>query len=107
LLRSNPSIPLGHETLLPAPHGDLALARPVRDRGRADAVRRHQHDARSPHMFLRAIPIRDDRRQTYKSPSLTWTIIPQSMLSPQHPSQPSIHYEDSFVRVYPLASVRP
>jgi len=46
------------------PHGDLALPRLAHDRVGPDAVGRHQHDARSPHMLLSAVPIRDDRLQT-------------------------------------------
>jgi hypothetical protein len=45
----------------------LLLARLAHDRGRADAVRRHQHDPHSPHMLLSAVPIRDDRLQTLSS----------------------------------------
>src|SRR6266436_829048 len=37
-----------------------------------------------------------------RSPSPTWTVIPWRMLSPHHPSQPSVHCADSFVRFYPL-----
>ena len=89
LVAQQPVDPLRHETLLPAPHGDLALARLPHDRGRADAVCRHQHDARSPHMFLRAIPIRDDRRQTH---TIALTHLNCNPLAHAQPPSPSRAY---------------
>jgi len=53
LIAQQPVNPLRHETFLPAPHGDLALAGLPHDRVGPDAVCRHQHDARSPHILLR------------------------------------------------------
>ena len=103
LVAQQPVHPLRHETLLPAPHRDLALARPAHDRGRADAVRRHQHDARSPHMLLSAVPIRDDRLQTRTIGGIHLDCDPLAHARPPSPTTPSIHHQDSFVRFYPLA----
>ena len=46
-----------HVSLLPAPDRRLALARRRADRHRAVAVRRQQHDPRTPRVLLRAHPI--------------------------------------------------
>ena len=53
-----------HEALLPAPDHRLALAGLSHDRGRAQPVGRQQHDPRPPYLFLRAVPIGDDRGQS-------------------------------------------
>src|SRR6516165_7426351 len=63
LVVQQPVDPLRHETLLPAPYGDLALAGLPHDRVGPDAICRQQHDACAPHMLLSAVPIRDDRLQ--------------------------------------------
>jgi len=91
LVAQQPVDPLRHETLLPAPHGDLALARLAHDRVRPDAVCRHQHDARSPHMLLSAVPIRDDRLQTRTIGAIHLDCDPLAHARPPSPTQPSIH----------------
>jgi len=55
--------PRPHKPLLPAPYGHFARPRPVHDLASAQAIRRQQHDPRSPNVLLRAIPIADDRLQ--------------------------------------------
>ena len=89
LVAQQPVDPLRHEALLPALHGDLAFARLPHDRGRADAVCRHQHDARSPHMFLPAIPIRHDRRQAH---TIALTHLDCNPLAHAQPPSPSRAY---------------
>ena len=49
-----------HEPLLPAPQAGLALAGAPHDLVGAEAVGGQQHDPRSPHMLLRAVPGRHD-----------------------------------------------
>ncbi len=49
-----------HEPLLPAPQTGLALAGAPQDLVGAEAVGGQQHDPRSPHMLLRAVPGRHD-----------------------------------------------
>ena len=60
---------LGHEPLLPAPDAGLGLARPPHDLGGPEAVRGRQDDPGTPHVLLRAVPIRDDRFQTGTVPN--------------------------------------
>src|SRR5580704_10001268 len=55
---------LVHEPLLPAPQARLALAGSAHDLVGADPFAGQQHDARSPHMLLRAVPVRGDRFKT-------------------------------------------
>ena len=91
LVAQQPVDPPRHETLLPAPHGDLALARLAHDRVRPDAVCRHQHDARSPHILLSAVPIRDDRLQTRTIGAIHLDCDPLAHVRPPSPTQPGIH----------------
>jgi len=53
-----------HEPLLPAPQAGLALVCAPHDLVGAEAVCRQHHDLRSPHVFLRAVPVRHDRFKT-------------------------------------------
>ena len=53
-----------HEPLLPAPQAGLALGRLPHDLVGAQTIGGQQHDPRAPHMFLGAVPIRDDRFKT-------------------------------------------
>lgn len=48
---------LGHETLLPAPHACLGLARLPHDRSRAEAAGAEQHDLGSPDVLLGGVAI--------------------------------------------------
>ena len=47
-----------HEALLPAPYAGLGLARGAHDLGRADALRRQQHNLGAPYVLLRTVPVR-------------------------------------------------
>ncbi len=68
---------LMHEPLLPPPQAGLALAGLPHDLVGADRVGAQQNDPRSPHVFLRAVAIRDDRFKTSAiGDTLTSTVIP-------------------------------
>ena len=54
-----------HEPLLPAPDHRFALAGLPHDRSRTQPVGGKKHDPRPPHVFLRAVPIGDDRGQSH------------------------------------------
>jgi hypothetical protein len=60
--------PFGHEARLPAPDRRFAFAGLPLDRHRADPFRAQQHDPRTPHMLLRAVPPPDDGFQPVAIP---------------------------------------
>ncbi len=95
LSRSSPSTPLRHETLLPAPHGDLALARLAHDRDRPEAVCRHQHDARSPYVFCALFRSATIACKRARSALFTSMVIPSRMRGPHHPPSRVCSTEDS------------
>ena len=64
LIAQQPVDPGLHKPLLPAPDRRLRFSGPSHDLDRAQAIRSHQDDRRPPNMFLRAVPVRHDRRQT-------------------------------------------
>jgi hypothetical protein len=64
LVALQPFNALLHEPLLPAPHARLAFAGAAHDLDRARPGSGQQDDPCPPHMFLRAVPVRDDRFQT-------------------------------------------
>src|SRR6516165_7631010 len=102
LVVQQPVDPLRHETLLPAPYGDLALAGLPHDRVGPDAICRQQHDACAPHMLLSAVPIRDDRLQMRTIGAAHFNRDPLA-----HARSPSLAehtlVRDSYVRFNPLA----
>src|SRR6516164_2029645 len=104
LVVQQPVDPLRHETLLPAPYGDLALAGLPHDRVGPDAICRQQHDACAPHMLLSAVPIRDDRLQMRTIGAAHFNRDPLA-----HARSPSLAehtlVRDSYVRFNPLANV--
>jgi hypothetical protein len=79
--------PGSHEPFLPAPHGHFAGARPAHSLTRAEAVRRRQHDPRSPNVILRAVPLRNIASNRARSASLTATMIPSRILAPYWPTE--------------------
>src|SRR6516162_2068015 len=104
LVVQQPVDPLRHETLLPAPYGDLALAGLPHDRVGPDAICRQQHDACAPHMLLSAVPIRDDRLQMRTIGAAHFNRDPLA-----HARSPSLAehtlVRDSYVRFNPLGAV--
>src|SRR6516165_8334055 len=101
LVVQQPVDPLRHETLLPAPYGDLALAGLPHDRVGPDTICRQQHDACAPHMLLSAVPIRDDRLQMRTIGAAHFNRDPLA-----HARSPSLAehtlVRDSYVRFNPL-----
>ena len=78
--------PVGHETLLPAPHARLTLARSPHDLVGPQTVGGQQHDLRPPDMFLGTVPIANDRFQP-----LTITRIEPDLDTASHPRKLARH----------------
>ena len=54
---------VGHEPLLPAPHGRFRHAGPAHHLRSAAALRARQNDPGPPHVLVRAVAVRHDRRE--------------------------------------------